>query len=107
MLLSTGDMPMYAAAKELEATPGTKWHYSSGTSNIIARIIRNVLANDRDTGPSRAAPVRSSRHDGACWRRTGGNVRGLLLHVCDGARLARFACSTCRMASGTVNRILP
>lgn len=48
MLLSTGDMPMYAAAKELEATPGTKWHYSSGTSNIIARIIRNVLANDRE-----------------------------------------------------------
>jgi CubicO group peptidase (beta-lactamase class C family) len=46
MLLSTADMSTYAATKELEATPGMKWQYSSGASNIIARIIRNVLAND-------------------------------------------------------------
>jgi CubicO group peptidase (beta-lactamase class C family) len=46
MLLSTADMSTYAATKELDATPGMKWQYSSGTSNIIARIIRNVLADD-------------------------------------------------------------
>jgi CubicO group peptidase (beta-lactamase class C family) len=48
MLLGTDDMSTYAGAKGLEATPGTKWQYSSGTSNIIARTIRNVLADDHN-----------------------------------------------------------
>ena len=46
MLLGVGDMASYAANKELEATPGTKWQYSSGTSNILARVVRNVLKDD-------------------------------------------------------------
>jgi CubicO group peptidase (beta-lactamase class C family) len=56
MLLGTGDVATYAANKDLEATPGTKWHYSSGTSNIIARIMRNVLEDDHEylTFPRRA-----------------------------------------------------
>lgn len=56
MLLGTADMSMYAAAKNLGATPGAKWQYSSGTSNIIARVIRNVLSNDQEywTYPRRA-----------------------------------------------------
>jgi CubicO group peptidase (beta-lactamase class C family) len=48
MLLGTGDMAKYAAAKGLEAPPATKWQYSSGTSNIIAGIMRNVLADDHE-----------------------------------------------------------
>jgi CubicO group peptidase (beta-lactamase class C family) len=56
MLLGTTDMAAYAANKGLEAAPGTKWHYSSGTSNIIARIVRNALNDDREylTFPRRA-----------------------------------------------------
>lgn len=56
MLIGISDKATYAVHKELEATPGTKWHYSSGTSNIIARIIRNVLKDDREylTFPRRA-----------------------------------------------------
>jgi CubicO group peptidase (beta-lactamase class C family) len=46
MLFSTADVAAYAAAKELEATPGSRWQYASGTSNIIARIIRTVLQDD-------------------------------------------------------------
>ncbi len=41
MLYGEGDMGAYAAAKELETDPDTKWAYSSGTTNIIARIIRD------------------------------------------------------------------
>ena len=56
MLLDVADMATYATTKELETTPGTKWQYSSGTSNIIARIMRNVLKDDREylTFPRRA-----------------------------------------------------
>jgi hypothetical protein len=56
MLLGVADMSAYATNKELEAPPGTKWHYSSGTSNIIARIMRNVLRDDHEylTFPRRA-----------------------------------------------------
>jgi CubicO group peptidase (beta-lactamase class C family) len=48
MLLGVADMATYAANKELVAMPGTKWQYSSSTSNIIARIMRNVLKDDRE-----------------------------------------------------------
>lgn len=40
MLLATPDMAAYAASKPLVAEPGSRWHYSSGTTNIIARILR-------------------------------------------------------------------
>lgn len=56
MLLGVADVAAYATNKQLAAPPGTKWQYSSGTSNIIARIIRNVLKDDREylTFPRRA-----------------------------------------------------
>jgi CubicO group peptidase (beta-lactamase class C family) len=48
MLLASGDMAKYAAQKELTNTPGTKWQYSSGTTNIIAQVIRNALQDDAE-----------------------------------------------------------
>ena len=38
-----GDHAAYAAAKPLVAAPGTEWVYSSGTTNIVARILANAL----------------------------------------------------------------
>jgi len=43
MLLRVPDMAAFAAKKKLAAEPGTKWHYSSGNTNIICRIIRRVV----------------------------------------------------------------
>jgi CubicO group peptidase (beta-lactamase class C family) len=43
MLLTTPDAAAYAANKPLEAKPGTRWNYASGTTNIISRIIRAAL----------------------------------------------------------------
>ncbi len=37
------DMGAYAAALPAEHVPGDVWQYSSGTSNILSRIVRNVL----------------------------------------------------------------
>ena len=38
-----GDAAAYTANQPLEVTPGTEWKYSSGTSNIISRIIRHTI----------------------------------------------------------------
>ncbi len=45
MLFDAGDASAFAARQPLVATPGTRWAYSSGTSNIIARVIRNTLGD--------------------------------------------------------------
>ncbi|MDG2050495.1 MAG: serine hydrolase [Myxococcota bacterium] len=37
------DVAHYAAAKPLMAAPGTLWNYSSGTSNIIARLSQSAV----------------------------------------------------------------
>jgi CubicO group peptidase (beta-lactamase class C family) len=46
MFYDSYDFAAYAAQKKLEAEPDSKWHYSSGTANIIARIVRNVIEKD-------------------------------------------------------------
>jgi CubicO group peptidase (beta-lactamase class C family) len=38
-----GDHASFAAAKSLVVTPGTYWDYSSGTTNILCRILANAL----------------------------------------------------------------
>jgi len=42
------DMAKFAAEKPLIHTPGSVWSYSSGTTNIICRILKNVI----DEGPT-------------------------------------------------------
>jgi CubicO group peptidase (beta-lactamase class C family) len=46
MLYGSADYAAYAASKPLETQPGTKWSYSSGTANIIARIVRQSLEKE-------------------------------------------------------------
>jgi CubicO group peptidase (beta-lactamase class C family) len=40
MLLAEPDAGAYAAEKPLEVPPNSRWSYSSGTANIISRIVR-------------------------------------------------------------------
>jgi CubicO group peptidase (beta-lactamase class C family) len=40
MLYGSTDFGAFAAQRPLEARPNEKWNYSSGTANIIARIVR-------------------------------------------------------------------
>lgn len=46
MLYTRGrsDMPAFAASQELTFTPGTHWYYSSGTSNLLMAIVKNVYS---------------------------------------------------------------
>jgi CubicO group peptidase (beta-lactamase class C family) len=55
MLFTRPDTGAFAARSALEAPPDTVWHYSSGTSNLVARILRDRVGTDL------AARVRWSR----------------------------------------------
>ncbi len=41
MLFARGDKAAFTAEKPLDCPPGTCWHYSSGTSNIIASVLQD------------------------------------------------------------------
>jgi len=47
MLLASDDMAQFAFSRDLTAAPGTRWQYASGTSVLIARVIRGALENDQ------------------------------------------------------------
>jgi CubicO group peptidase (beta-lactamase class C family) len=48
MLFVQGNAAAFAASKPLAHEPGAYWHYSSGTTNIIAGVLRETFANERD-----------------------------------------------------------
>jgi CubicO group peptidase (beta-lactamase class C family) len=48
MFYDSDDFAAYAAAKPLATEPDTKWNYSSGTANIISRIVRQAIEKDHD-----------------------------------------------------------
>lgn len=46
MLLESRDAAALAVSKPENATPGRRWRYSSGTTNILSRIIRDTFGGD-------------------------------------------------------------
>lgn len=46
MVLRMRDMAAFAANKPLEAEPNTRWQYSSGSTNILAGVLRHVLGDE-------------------------------------------------------------
>ena len=46
MLYNQSDMAAYAIAEPLTGAPDTIWNYSSGTANILMRIIRDTFGDD-------------------------------------------------------------
>jgi CubicO group peptidase (beta-lactamase class C family) len=46
MFYDSYDFAAYAANKPLETEPDAKWHYSSGTANIISRIVRQTIEKE-------------------------------------------------------------
>ena len=47
MLTQEADMAGFAASKPLSKKPGRKWSYSSGTTNILSRILRHAIDDDQ------------------------------------------------------------
>jgi hypothetical protein len=90
MLFEAGDMGAMAAAKPLKDAPGTSWSYSSGTTNILSRIV--FRGDRRDAGGHDAlcaeAVVRADGHDERADRTGRGRGAGRqFLRLCDRARL--------------------
>ncbi|MGZ8246940.1 MAG: serine hydrolase domain-containing protein [Methylomagnum sp.] len=55
MLLREPDAAGFAARKHLQASPGTRWHYASGPTNLLSRLIRHTLGEADYPGfPKRA-----------------------------------------------------
>ena len=48
MLYESPDAGAFAARMPLAAKPDTKWSYSSGTTNIISRIVRDAVGGDQE-----------------------------------------------------------
>ena len=48
MLFKQADMGLYALSKPLEHEPGTFWYYSSGSTNIVMRYLRDRFASPDD-----------------------------------------------------------
>lgn len=46
MLYLAPDMGAYAAARPLAAGPDARWSYSSGTTNLLARVLREAVGGD-------------------------------------------------------------
>jgi CubicO group peptidase (beta-lactamase class C family) len=55
MLLLQPSAAAFAAAKPLVYPPGSHWYYASGTSNILSRLIRTSVGEDRYRRLSRDA----------------------------------------------------
>lgn len=49
MLYDQASAGAYAASCPLETAPDTKWHYSSGTTNILSRIVRDAVGGDLES----------------------------------------------------------
>jgi CubicO group peptidase (beta-lactamase class C family) len=47
MLFRQGDAGGYAAGLPLKYTPGSVFHYSSGNSNILSRVLRDALGDEK------------------------------------------------------------
>jgi CubicO group peptidase (beta-lactamase class C family) len=57
MLFARADGAAFAIDKPLDVAPGTQWRYSSGTTNILSRVIRNTIGGSEQdylTYPRRA-----------------------------------------------------
>jgi len=46
MIASVHDAAAFAASKPLEVAPDSRWEYSSGTTNIISRIVRRTVGEE-------------------------------------------------------------
>ncbi|HNJ97375.1 MAG TPA: serine hydrolase [Ilumatobacteraceae bacterium] len=44
----SADVAAYAAAREVAHSPGVVWNYSSGTTNIVARIVGDAVGGGKD-----------------------------------------------------------
>jgi len=95
MLFGSGkdDVVAYAAARELVHSPGTTFNYSSGTSNLVASMVGDVVGHGEDTArfltDSLFAPL--GMHDATIRWDLAGTFVGSSYVYCSARSFAKFA----------------
>ena len=110
MLTQEADMAGFAASQPLRKKPGKKWSYSSGTTNILSRILRHAIDDDQRYWSFPSAGVVRSTWDDDCSsrKRQQWNLGGLIPGVGQRTRLGPVwtACIWIR-AAGTASNFYP
>ena len=108
MLLGVPDAAAFAAAKLLEAEPGSRWSYSSGTTNIIAYAIRKIVGeSDYLEFPRRAFFDRISMTSAVMEVDASGTFVGSSFMYATARDWARFGLLYLRDGVWSGERILP
>jgi CubicO group peptidase (beta-lactamase class C family) len=108
MLLGVPDMAAYAAQKPLAAEPGTRWSYASGTTNIIARLLRDIVGEaDYPLFPRRALFDRIGMHSAVIEMDASGTFVGSAFMYATARDWARFGLLYLRDGIWRGERILP
>lgn len=109
MLLDVGDAATYATNKDLVTPPGTRWQYSSGTSNILAGAMRNAFRDDAEylTFPRRALFDRIGMADAVLETDAAGTFVGSSYMYATARDWARFGLLYLRDGVWDGDRVLP
>ena len=110
MLFNTKNMATYAAKKPLIKEPGSDWDYASGTTNILAGIIRNAVGGtnlDYLSFPRRALFDRLGMSTAIMETDTAGNFVGSSYMYASARDWARFGLLYLQDGIWENQRILP
>ncbi len=109
MLLQSDSAGAVAAARELAAPPGSRFQYSSGTTNLLCRVLRATFDHDADhhAFPSRALFTRIGMRSAVIATDPSGTFVGSSLGFATARDWARFGLLYLRGGSWNGVRILP
>lgn len=110
MIFESPNAAAYAAMKPLEVDPDTKFYYSSGTSNIVSRIVRDTFEGNRAdyfAFPRRALFNRIGMRSAVIEPDASGTFVGSSLMLATARDWARFGLLYLRDGVWEGERILP
>ena len=110
MLFESPDPGAYAAGLELETVPDDKWSYSSGTTNILSRIVREAVGGSLSeylTFPRRALFDKIDMRSAVMEPSPSGNFVGSSFMYATARDWARFGLLYFRDGIWEGERILP
>ena len=109
MLTQEADMAGFAASQSLSKKPGKKWNYSSGTTNILSRILRHAIDDDQRywSFPSQALFVPLGMTTAVLESDNSGTLVGSSLAWASGRDWARFGQLYLDQGSWNGKQLLP
>lgn len=107
MLFDSEDASHIITAKNYGIKPGTQWQYASGTTNVISKVLRYLLADDYHTFPYRELFTPLEMHTALLETDACGNFVGSSYMLASAADWARFGQLYLQDGLWKEERILP